>query len=609
MQIRHKIFGVALLVFTLMGLSILFSTQKLYQVSRGVTALAEVFIPLSKEIAEIDLQIAQQELHVERLEKHLIVTKLNDEELHKLAGEIIPEHLQTGSESLTEKQARLEAENVELKRIIVREEEDFDVRELNVDAAIKNAEDIVEKAVDRAVTIEEVKALLKLLPQLQSINQQHSSLHAQKTLLIRALKQNRPILFELEKLIEEEEDKLTESMTVAWEGISSFTESAAKKAVEHERQALTVNIVLAAVSGVLALLLSSLVILRILQPLRRLMDCTRKIESGDLSGEIEIKTHDEISDLTRSFNKMVHELRKTEEIKGKFGQYVDPRVVSRLISDPGLNLADGEKKVVSVFFADFANFTGISERFTPSGLVKLINRYFSLMSGPVTEHQGLIDKYIGDAIMAFWAQPFCVDGQQASLAVKAALEDILLMDQFREELPELTGLRRDLPDIGMRIGIATGEAIVGSIGSEKTKNFTVIGDTINLGSRLEGANKIYGTSILVCKRTYDMASGEFEFRKIDNLIVAGKTESVSVYEPLGSIDAVTQEITEYRDQFEQALDTFQKGDWNGAEAAFSECRKSTDNDPVIETYLKRLAIIEQNGPPSDWDGIWRLGEK
>ena len=105
MKIPHKIFGIALLVFTLMGLSILFSTQKLYQVSEEVTALAEVFFPLFKEIAEIDLQIVQQELHVERLEKHLIVTKLNDEELHKLAGEIIPEHLQTGSKSLTEKQA------------------------------------------------------------------------------------------------------------------------------------------------------------------------------------------------------------------------------------------------------------------------------------------------------------------------------------------------------------------------------------------------------------------------------------------------------------------------------------------------------------------------
>ncbi|HIE42684.1 MAG TPA: HAMP domain-containing protein, partial [Nitrospinaceae bacterium] len=391
MQIRHKIFGVALLVFTLMGLSILFSTQKLYQVNRGVTALAEVFIPLSKEIAEIDLQIAQQKLHVERLEKYLTVTKLNDEELHKLAGEIPPEHLQTGPESLAEKQTRLEAENIELKRLIVREEEDFGVRELNVDAAIKNAENIVEKAVDRTVTIEKVKALLKLLVHLQSINQQHSSLHAQKTLLIRALKQQSPTLFELKKLIEEEEDKLAESMAVAWEEISYFTEIAAKKAAEHERQALTVNIVLAAVSGVLALLLSSLVIQRILQPLRLLMDCTRKIESGDLSGEIEIKTRDEISDLSHSFNNMVYELRKTEEIKGKFGQYVDPRVVSRLISDPDLNLADGEKKVVSVFFADFANFTGISERFTPSGLVKLINRYFSLMSRPVTEHQGLID--------------------------------------------------------------------------------------------------------------------------------------------------------------------------------------------------------------------------
>ena len=609
MKIPYKIFGIAILVFALMGSSILYSTYKLYQVSGEAADLAEVFIPLSDEVARIDLQIAQQELHVERLEKHLTAVKLIDEELHELSAGIVPEHFQIGSGNVAEARARLEAENVELKKEIADEREDFEAREANVDAAIKNAEDIVARAVTRAGTVEGQTMLKTLLPLLQSVDQQHSNLHAQTTLLISAFDQDSSMRFALERLIEAEEDQLAKNMLATWERISHFTESAAKKAEEHERQALIVNIVLAAVSGVLALLVSGLVIRGMMRPLRRLMHGTSAVESGDLSGEIEAGTRDEIGDLIRSFNKMVQELRKTEEIKEKFGQYVDPRVVSGLIGDANMELVNGEKKVVSVFFADFANFTGISERFTPGGLVKLINRYLELMSEPVTEHQGLIDKYIGDAIMAFWTPPFCADGQQASLAVRAALQDTLLMEQFREELPDLMGLRRDLPEIGMRIGIATGDAVVGSIGSEKTKNYTVIGDTVNLGSRLEGANKVYGTSILVCKRTYEMASGEFEFRKIDKLIVVGKTEPVSVYEPLGAIDAVTQEVTGYRDQFEQALDAFQKGDWDRAETAFSECRESTDDDPATQTYLNRLAMIKQNGPPGDWDGVWRLGKK
>ena len=191
-------------------------------------------------------------------------------------------------------------------------------------------------------------------------------------------------------------------MKATWERVVHLTEGAAKKAEEHERQALIVNVVLAAVAGILALILSGLVIRGMLRPLRRLMDGTSQVESGDLM---------------RSFNAMVHKLRKTEEIKDKFGQYVDPRVVSGLIGDPNMELVNGEKKVTSVFFADLANFTGISERFTPVGLVKLIKRYLALMSCPVTEHHGLIDKYIGDAIMAFWAPPFCTDGDQATLAV------------------------------------------------------------------------------------------------------------------------------------------------------------------------------------------------
>ena len=290
---------------------------------------------------------------------------------------------------------------------------------------------------------------------------------------------------------------------------------------------------LTAAAGILALIVSFFVIRGMMKPLRNLMAATNKVESGDLTGVISSSTSDEIGDLTQRFNNMVEGLRKSEEIKEKFGQYVDPRVVSGLIGDPDMELVNGEKKVVSVFFSDLVNFTGISERFTPAGLVKLVNRYLTMMSQPITDNQGLIDKYIGDAIMAFWTTPFCKDGDQARPAIEAELKDVQLIKVLQNEMPELMGLRKDIPETDMRIGIASGEALVGSIGSETSKNYTVMGDTVNLGARLEGANKNYGTDILVCHRTFQMASSSFEFRKIDNILVIGKTEPIAIYEPLG----------------------------------------------------------------------------
>ena len=607
MKIPHKIFGIAALVFVIMGASITYSTYKLYMVSKEVTDLAEVFIPLSDRIAEIDLEIAQQEIHVERLEKHLTGITLIDEELQELASGIVPRHLITGFETIEEKSARLEEQKAALQKTVVDEERDFEVREARVEEAVKQAEALVARAITTAQTEEGRDALTSLLPKLQSVNQQHSNLHAQLTLLIEAFRQDSPMRFELERLIEGEEDQLVLNLRETWESIASFTQGAALKAEAHERQALRINIVLAVVSGLLALVLCSIVIRNMLKPLRQLIAGTQEVEAGNLTGQLETSSTDEIGDLARSFNGMVEGLRKTEEIKDTFGQYVDPRVVSGLIGDANMELVNGEKKVVSVLFADIANFTGISERFTPGGLVKLTNRYLSMMSEPITEQQGLIDKYIGDAIMAFWTTPFCQDGQQARLAVAAALRDAALIEKLREELPELTGLRRDLPEITMRIGIATGEAVVGSIGSEKTKNYTIMGDTVNLGARLEAANKVYGTSVLVCSQTCAMASGAFEFRKIDNLVVKGKTEPVAIYEPLGRLTDMTEPVIELRDRFEEALEAFSAGDWEKAETGFEGCRQF--NDPASEAYLERLAIIRKDGVPGDWQGVWQMDEK
>ena len=197
---------------------------------------------------------------------------------------------------------------------------------------------------------------------------------------------------------------------------------------------------------------------------------------------------------------MVEQLRLKERIRETFGKYVDPRIVEGLISGPALATA-GERRVMTVLFCDIRGFVGVSEEMTPQGLVKVMNRYFSTMSAPIRQHGGIIDKYIGDAIMAYWGPPFTADANQARCAAFAALDMLERVAPFRAELPDLLGLRNVPISFDIRVGIATGEALVGSVGSEVMMSYTVMGDTVNLASRLEGANKLYGGRILASEAT------------------------------------------------------------------------------------------------------------
>ena len=175
---------------------------------------------------------------------------------------------------------------------------------------------------------------------------------------------------------------------------------------------------------------------------------------------------------------------------------------------------------MTVLFCDVKGFIGVSEEMTPQGLVKVMNRYFSTMSAPIHEHGGIIDKYIGDAIMAYWGPPFTEDADQARFASLAALDMLERVAPFRAELPDLLGLRNVPISFDIRIGIATGEALVGSIGSEVMMSYTVMGDTVNLASRLEGANKVYGGRILASEATVAAAGAGIETREIDRVVAA-----------------------------------------------------------------------------------------
>ena len=239
----------------------------------------------------------------------------------------------------------------------------------------------------------------------------------------------------------------------------------------------------------------------------------------------------------------------------------------------------------------------------------MLNRYLTVISEPVRRNNGIIDKYIGDAIMAFWGQPFTGAEEQARLACFAALGQLAAVPGFQAELPELTGVRRGFPLINLRVGIATGEVVVGSIGSDTTRSYTVIGDTVNFASRIEGASKAYGTRILISEATQRLAADAVEAREIDSVLVVGKSEPERIFELLGRKGEVAAERLELRDAFVAALAAYRGQQCEAAASGFRECLSITPDDPPSKIFLARIAHFRDQPPAGDWSGAWSLTMK
>jgi adenylate cyclase len=300
--------------------------------------------------------------------------------------------------------------------------------------------------------------------------------------------------------------------------------------------------------------------------------------------------------------------RHKQRIKETFGQYVDPRIVENLITGRPDNALSGEKQVVTVYFSDLVAFTALAELLSPAGLVGLINEYFTVMSEPVRAHNGVIDKYIGDSIMAFWSPPFSPAPTQAADACLAAVSQLAALEAFRTRVPDLVGLRKGVPKVDMRVGLASGDAIVGSIGSSTSRSFTVMGDTVNLGSRLEGANKVYGTRVLIDETTCKMAGDAIMVREIDSLAVVGKTEPVAVFELLGAADSLSPLPEGLCEAYASGLARYRSGDFREAQKAFATCLGIAPDDGPTKTLLARCWALLRD-PPSKWDGSWQLASK
>lgn len=382
-------------------------------------------------------------------------------------------------------------------------------------------------------------------------------------------------------------DELDEKVSAIRLSMLTVSEGAiAKVRSEQTRVALTSAIVtlLAATVG---LIFANLVSGGIIRSVRLLLEGARAVEAGQLDQSIDVRATDEIGQLAAAFNRMVVQLRNNQRIN--------------------LTAAEGQRRVMTVLFCDLKGFTSLSEGMTPQGLVKVTNHYLSVMSEPIRNNRGIIDKYIGDGIMAYWGPPFVDEADHARLACLASLEMIERIGKLREEIPELLGVRATpMEQCDLRIGIATGEALVGSIGSDVMMSYTVMGDVVNLASRLEGANKVYGTRNLVSERTIAAVGTSLEAREIDRIVVAGQTRFEAVFEILGSRADVTPQQLGLRDKYREGLSNYRNRRWDDALAAFNASLEAMPDDGPARALIERIGSFKAEPPPNDWDGSWHI---
>jgi adenylate cyclase len=292
-------------------------------------------------------------------------------------------------------------------------------------------------------------------------------------------------------------------------------------------------------------------------------------------------------------------------IKNAFSRYISEKVVDELLAKPELLKLGGEERIITVLFSDLADFTTMSEKMPPADLVHLLNIYLTEMTDLVLEQGGIIDKYEGDAIMAEFGAPLSMP-DHADMAVLTGLKMQKRLEGLNREWK-----KNGLPEISCRIGINTGPMIVGNMGSNQVFDYTVIGDSVNLASRLEGANKRYRTRLMVSEYTHGyLTPDRFKTRVLDVIRVKGKSEPVKVFEVYAeSSCAIPHEEETYYRLYEEAFESYLSRDFAEANEKFRNALNYRKNDPAATEMLARIDAINPEDLPSNWDGSIALTVK
>ena len=291
------------------------------------------------------------------------------------------------------------------------------------------------------------------------------------------------------------------------------------------------------------------------------------------------------------------ESRGKRQLAHLFGQYIPPEIVDEMSKSPANFSLDGENKVMTVLFSDVRGFTTISEGMDPKQLTQLMNALLTPMTRVIHKHRGTIDKYMGDAIMSFWGAPL-EDPDHARHALHAAMEMMVELKIMQKDFES-----RGWPPINIGIGLNTGNMNVGNMGSEFRMAYTVLGDSVNLGARLEGLTKEYGVNIIVSESTKESIP-EFTYRDLDLVRVKGKNEPIAIFEPIGHEDEIDEETTLELSKYNQALQSFRAQNWDQAETDFFALSQIHPDRFLYQVYLNRVTHYKGHLPNDDWDGVF-----
>lgn len=567
LPISLKIFSITMALLVLMVVVTWLSVLNFRQLNNQVRALSDWYLPLQQQVASVEILIRQQIVHMERVMAGMEAARPDPDYLAK-------------------------------------ESNGFDMRGVNADQIVDSSLRMLGEAEAQKDLKLDRATLAVLGEQLPTIQTARQHFHRTFRLFQIEAEEGTPRSQDIvRETLLREKDTVDIEIGKTIDILNKLTQDTATEAKKEEERATTLNWIITALAAALGFLSALFFTRSLVSPIKRLLGGTRAVEGGDLQVEIQVHSRDEIATLATSFNHMVVGLREKERIRATFGQYVDPRIVKNLLENR-IGADKGERQVMTVFFSDLEGFTRMCEGLTPDAAVRFLNRYFSMMSEVVRAQQGIVDKYIGDSVMAFWGPPFTDPADHARLGCIAALDQMARLEAFRAWLPEMFGVRDSVPVVNVRMGIASGEVTVGNIGSETSRGYTVIGDTVNLASRLEQANKFYGTRILASESTRTLAGDVLTFREIDSLRVAGKLETVRVYELLGMADELGDVDRQRVQAYEAGLAHYRAQDWDAAEAAFSECLAIEPKDQPSQVMLARIAAFRLKPPGARWDGVW-----
>jgi len=290
------------------------------------------------------------------------------------------------------------------------------------------------------------------------------------------------------------------------------------------------------------------------------------------------------------------ESRNKRHLSRIFGQYIPPSLVEEMDESGEEISLEGESRNMSVLFSDVRGFTTISESLEARELTQLMNEFLTPITRVIQSHRGTIDKYMGDAVMAFWGAPLS-DDQHARHAVEAGLRMIEVVSDLRDVFE-----KKGWPPVAVGVGVASGEMNVGNMGSEFRIAYTVMGDVVNLGSRLEGLTKQYGVDMIVSNGTASQLP-EFAFRELDLVRVKGKNEPVAIFEPLGPADALSDEQKRALRDFSDAISAYRRKDWDTAQGLLMKLRQHNE-ELLYNAYLDRIEQFRREPPPAEWDGVF-----